>query len=119
MEGPALGGGMVVFWDHGCPQAIPHLRSFLERLNSRKLTAVEHLLSPARGRYIVLKMLHESAEIEIRAFDTPEQTIADLRSLFESLAERRKPLPIVSCANAPALTNSIDQFLSDYPCRSL
>ncbi len=113
------GGGMAVLWDHECPQAIPHLRSFLVRLNSRQLTAVEHLLAPTRGRYIMLKMLHGSAEIEIRSFDEATRVVADLRFLFESLANQGKQLPIVSCANAPALTDPIEQFLSGYPTRSL
>lgn len=112
-------GGMTVIWDHECPHAIAHLRSFLGRLNSRKLTAVEDLLSPARGRYVMLKMLHGSGEIEIRSFDEPERVVADLRGLFESLAKGGRSLPIVSCANAPALTHSIDQFLRNYPTRFL
>lgn len=111
---------MTVIWDHECPHAIAHLRSFLGRLNSRKLTAVEDLLSPARGRYVMLKMLHGSEEIAIRSLDEPERVVADLRGLFESLARGGgRPLPIVSCANGPALTHSIDQFLRNYPTRSL
>ena len=66
-----------------------------------------------------LKVPHGSAEIEIRTYASWSDGLRTYDVCLSHWLVQGRPLPIVSCNLASALSDPIARFLNDHPTRSM